>query len=107
MPEPEIDDTNLTDVNGAPSSMDEDGEQDTAETNVNEAPDEGGSVEEEDHSCSVQKLVTGVTVVDGGEQTHITATVHGPSGFVVKRTVRPGLITAKKLAAAIAEMDSW
>lgn len=124
---PELDkDTNMTDVNGAPGAMDEDGELDAEHddtgTNGSIAEGEGDEAEEEegpempasstapdDHSPLVQGLVVKSEHQPGmGQiQTTIVATIHTAAGIVSKRMVIPGGVTAYKLACLIDEVASW
>lgn len=75
----------MTDVNGSPSAMDEDGEQDTDES----------------------PLILGMVVCHTSTITDVMVTIPGPTGPTSKRMVATGGVTAKKLAAMLAGVASW
>lgn len=77
LPDP-IHDTNLTDTNGAPGAMDEDGELDSLDdsNDVNQAPEpDAEEPEDEDTTPPIHSLSMHTGLVDGKEQTAIIATV--------------------------------
>ncbi len=93
MPEYEDDlqDNNMTDVNGAPGAMDEDGGFDPA------------NAEPEDHSPTIQALC----VTFSGTTSVITANIHTATGINSKRIAVPGHVTANKLAEMLKGVASW
>ena len=85
------DSANMTDTNGAPGAMDEDGDPAL------------------DESPLIQKLTIGVFHPRGEAEPHadLQATIHTSAGFLQKRTIIKGSFTAKRLAAVIAGVASW
>lgn len=94
-------DVNLTDVNGAPGSMDEDGN-----LFVEEGDEENS---EEDHTPIIQRLTIAVYHPSKTEsvQTDIRAMIHVENGLLEKRTVVPGNVTAKRLGAILSGVAAW
>lgn len=94
-------------LNNAPSTQDEDGEVENirgdATVDVNAAGLTDGSDDEDDTSPAVHS----VTVTHNGAHTDITVRVSHPSGWHNKRLVLTGHLTAKKLAAHIANVGNW
>lgn len=104
-----VQDINMTDVNGAPSAVDEDGEFDPqeGEGDANEAPE--GDSEEDDQSPLVNGLAVKVEHLKGMEQaqTIIVAMLHTGTGIESKRIVLPGEVTAHRLAQLLWDVASW
>lgn len=96
LPEASDEDNNLTDTNGAPGVMDEDGDEIVEES-------------DEDTSPLIQRLTIAVyhPAKSEGVQTDICAIIHTAQGLLEKRTVVAGNITAKRLGAILAGIASW
>ena len=87
LPERIVPGANMTDVNGSPSAMDEDGEEDT----------------DQDDS----PLILGMAVRHNGTVTDIVVNIPAPTGTASKRLVVQGEITAKRLGVLLAGVASW
>ena len=87
--------TDMTDVNGASGAMDEDGELDTVDEDV-------------DNSPIVQSMALKVAHIKGQPlTTTIVAEVHTSTGIASKRTTLPGALTAKRLSDIIHNVSDW
>lgn len=102
-------DPNMTDVNGAPGAMDEDGELDTEgnDSDVNTSPE--GEAEEDDQSPLIHGMALKVEHLPGMDtaQTTIVVTLYTGTGIDSKRMVLAGEVTAQKLAVLLCSVAYW
>jgi len=106
-------DVNLTDVNGAPSSMDEDGElADSADTSeaVNTPPDDEAEDSSAEDSTPVIHKLTVICYHPAGsaeQHTDISGEISGSAGLQRKRLVLTGSKTARQVAEALLGIGGW
>lgn len=92
MPDTNDEGTDMTDVNGAPGAMDEDGELDE-------------SVVNDDQTSRIYSLT--LSPVASTEHTDCTVLYAAPHGQTTKRKIFTGPVTAYQLASALIDVDSW
>lgn len=95
MPEPDDNAVNMTDVNGQPSAMDEDGD-------CTEAP-------EPDNTPLLQSFAVKTEHLPGQKEalTTMVALVHTRHGLVSKRMVLTGSVTARRVGQMLESVATW
>jgi len=87
----------LTSVNSGPASIDEDGEPVEADR---------AALSDKDVSPRIQAM--SVSVANAGkEMTHISVTVHTPSGIRMRHMTVGGAVTANRLASLLQSISGW